>query len=332
MEIRGRTTAEVANKTVELILRKGSQLKRITGPWALHSKIAEQPMLELRNITLVVESPRARWNTRVVEGTCQEFLDYYLGLNPGYVHLTGWKFYDRWRNTLTGRYPYTYGERVYGLTETNQWRLCVANFKKNLTTRHCSISIWRPEDLFGSFVPCALLWHFQVNEKRELEMTCVMRSQDAFLGLFLDLFAYTHFHEIMAGELGLKLGAFTQFQSNVHIYKKRVGHYKMPLVRDPPSYSTNNGDLESAIVCKPLRSREKVVLLKTVKAWYDDRKPSKASDLMNRLPNYWKAYLSFQFLDRQSPNSQSSVDSTPWKPLWEHLTPEMRWILGRRGK
>src|SRR5207302_2903590 len=179
--IKGPTVSDTANATIKEILERGEEVLISIGAWSMHKKVEKHPMRELHNITLVVENPEARWNTKVSEGMCEEVLDYLLGLNPGYVHFTKWSFYDSWREVSSGRYPYTYGERIYGNNGEfiNQWQFCRDKLKRDLTTRHASVVIWRPVDHLREFIPCTFAFHIQVNDEGKLEWTSMMRSQDA---------------------------------------------------------------------------------------------------------------------------------------------------------
>lgn len=334
MEIRGKSVADVANKALEATLRRGTLVERIIGPWAMHGRIEKHLMHELHNVTLVVQNPTQRWNTRVGEGMCQDFLDYYLGLNPGYVHLTQWAFYARWIDRGTRQYPYTYGERIFGSNaeKINQWKLCVRKLKRDVTTRQASIVIWRPLDLRRNFVPCALQWHFQKNEENELEMTSMIRSQDALHGLFLDLFAYTHFHEIMATEINLPVGPYTQFETNLHIYQKDVKSAREALAKDPPSYTRAETKMSLHPRCKPLTEGGKGLMQRALKALYADRNLRQFTRLTGRLQDYWRSYLLFQFLDNPKNRPSRIEDSSLWMDSYRMLEPDMLWVLRERAR
>ena len=51
-----------------------------------------------------------------------------------------------------------------------------------------------------------------------LHMVVHMRSNDAFLGLSHDIFAFTFIQELVARSLGLKLGTYKHMVGSLHIY------------------------------------------------------------------------------------------------------------------
>jgi thymidylate synthase len=51
-------------------------------------------------------------------------------------------------------------------------------------------------------------------------MATVMRSNDAYLGLSHDVFAFTMIQEILARTLKVELGVYTHFVGSLHIYRK----------------------------------------------------------------------------------------------------------------
>jgi len=114
--------AKLARKAIELVVEEGVPIRRWVGGWAMQ-RPAMQTLHEVHNVVLVLKNPRMRWNTRINSGILTEVLDYLLGLNPGFVQESFWSFYDQWRTINGERYPYSYGERIFGnQNEINQWK------------------------------------------------------------------------------------------------------------------------------------------------------------------------------------------------------------------
>ena len=53
-----------------------------------------------------------------------------------------------------------------------------------------------------------------------LHMTTVMRSNDAVWGFCNDVFAFTCLQELIANELGVKLGQYHHFAASLHVYER----------------------------------------------------------------------------------------------------------------
>jgi thymidylate synthase len=71
-------------------------------------------------------------------------------------------------------------------------------------------------------VPCTLNYRFFIRSGR-LEMHTTMRSNDVWLGLPYDVFTATILHELMAGWLGVELGAYHHHVDSLHLYAQ---HYQ----------------------------------------------------------------------------------------------------------
>lgn len=242
------SVAKAARKAIRAVWLNGVKTERVVGKWCL-MKPSKHFLHELHNVTITLTDPKKRWNSRVNTGMLTETLDYLLGLNPGYTHRSTWEFYKQWLEKKTGKYPYTYGERVFGVghinEKNNQWKEVVKMLRKDPTTRHAHITLHRPNDLFRKFVPCNVAWHFQVDSEGNLNMITFCRSQDALRGLFLDLFAYTSFLEQMALATDLPLGRYTVFEANLHIYEKDTPKLETDLA-DPTEPYTESIEPEGA--------------------------------------------------------------------------------------
>jgi thymidylate synthase len=70
-------------------------------------------------------------------------------------------------------------------------------------------------------VPCTLGYRFFIRDRR-LHMHTTMRSQDLWLGFPYDVFAATLLQELLAGWLGVDLGAYHHHVDSLHLYEKDV--------------------------------------------------------------------------------------------------------------
>ncbi len=69
--------------------------------------------------------------------------------------------------------------------------------------------------------PCTCLIQLLLRDNN-LHMIVYMRSNDAFIGLPHDIFAFTMLQEIFASELKVELGPYTHFVGSLHLYETDV--------------------------------------------------------------------------------------------------------------
>jgi len=220
---------------IELLKNRGKIVERSTGDWCMQKQNTTK-MIELHNVVLQVNKPKVRWHTLLSRGILLETLDFMLGGNPGFSHHLV-KFYQK---LLVDKdiLPYTYGSRVHGddphdlatvyrnqimrvrkVKQVNQWEEVVKLLSNNPTTRQASMIIQRPIDRLRRIEPCTWGWYFQIDEANDkLDMTTIMRSQDAFRGLPVDLFSQSMIHEQICAQTNIPMGKQYEFIANLHYY------------------------------------------------------------------------------------------------------------------
>ncbi|MEZ4232415.1 MAG: thymidylate synthase [Polyangiaceae bacterium] len=116
-----------------------------------------------------------------------------------------------------------YGPRVLLAEGTNQWDQVAQVLKQREDSRRAVIQLFRAEDssVTLSSAPCTCTVQFVARGKR-LHMMTFMRSNDAYIGLPHDVFAFTMYQELMARQLGLELGVYWHSVGSLHLYKKHV--------------------------------------------------------------------------------------------------------------
>ena len=200
------------------LLKDGVVVKRHVGEWCLQPE-GILGMKELHNVLIKVENPIQMWHNKVNSGLLVDTLDILLGLNPGYVQKV-WKFYNRWL-TRSGKYPYTYGERIFG-GSVNQWAECVHKLRHEPSTRQAYFVIVRPDDLRIEYTPCSIGMQFYVDDAQRLCGTYEMRSNDiAIGGLPRNLFIGCSLLVQMSLETGIRLGTYSHFDVNLHHYPNK---------------------------------------------------------------------------------------------------------------
>lgn len=115
--------------------------------------------------------------------------------------------------------PVAYG--AYGPRVMPQMQRVVDVLLKDPLSRQAVVSIWRPDDLGAVTpdMPCTLSHQYLVRNAK-VHMVVTMRSNDVWLGMPYDIFAFTCFQRIIAGELGLGVGEYHHRVGSMHLYEK----------------------------------------------------------------------------------------------------------------
>ena len=114
-----------------------------------------------------------------------------------------------------------YGARMFGTEDNAQFRTVLDLLKNSSSSRRAVLQLFDASDLTGprryNDVPCTSTLQFFVRDGR-LHLIVTMRSNDAYVGLPLDVFAFTMLQELMAGELGVDIGRYVHNVGSLHIY------------------------------------------------------------------------------------------------------------------
>jgi thymidylate synthase len=114
-----------------------------------------------------------------------------------------------------------YGPRLFNhRTNINQVANVIDLLNKNESTRRAVIQLLDAEDIIGHHkeIPCTCALQFFIRNKN-LHMFTMMRSNDAFLGLPHDIFAFTMLQEIIARALNIEVGTYYHAVGSLHLYK-----------------------------------------------------------------------------------------------------------------
>ncbi|MEF2977219.1 thymidylate synthase [Subtercola sp. YIM 133946] len=132
------------------------------------------------------------------------FIAYYISAYPNFA--------------VAGRVEGAYGPRLFG----DQHRLgdVIEVLRQKPDSRQAVVQIFSQDDLDNEKdVPCTTTLQFFIREGR-LHMVTHMRSNDAYLGLPHDMFAFTMIQEMVAIRLGVELGAYKHFVGSLHLYTR----------------------------------------------------------------------------------------------------------------
>src|SRR5258708_33183230 len=130
-----------------------------------------------------------------------------------------------------------YGRRIFGFVDEkpNQWQQLVSLLKADPKSRRAVLNVMGNEGtLLANAVdlPCTCTIQFLLRGGR-LDTVVYMRSNDVLWGLPYDVFLFTMLQEMLALELGVKLGTYFHTAASLHLYER---HFKVAReVVDNPS-------------------------------------------------------------------------------------------------
>lgn len=115
--------------------------------------------------------------------------------------------------------PAAYGKRIFDIDGINQWQNCVNELKLDPNSRRAIINIHMAQyDWRGVLdTSCTSDFQFFIRDGY-LDMINHMRSQSGAFVMPYDIFLMTMLHELMARELGVKLGAYHHFCNSLHYF------------------------------------------------------------------------------------------------------------------
>lgn len=138
-----------------------------------------------------------------------DFIDYYV---PG-------RFQEESDDQVTVRSGY--GDRLRGWRGFNQIENVIKVLTDSRTSRRAVIQLFDASDIVERFasIPCTCTLQFLVRGER-LHLFVTMRSNDAFIGLPHDIFAFTMLQELIARSVGLAAGEYKHCVGSLHLYER----------------------------------------------------------------------------------------------------------------
>jgi thymidylate synthase len=216
------TLDDLLRKVFPAVARKGSYVKASKG-WNR----------ELSAVVLKLQNPRARLSRTETKGTVFSCLGETLWYLAGSNDLNFIKYYISAYGKFAevdGTIHGAYGPRLFGMRGgVNQVANVIELLRRKPSSRQAVIQLFNAEDLLKDYndIPCTCTLQYLIR-KNALHTIVHMRSNDAFLGLPHDVFAFTFIQELIARTLGLRLGTYTHMAGSLHIYdtdRKKVGNY-----------------------------------------------------------------------------------------------------------
>lgn len=284
--------------------------ERIGVQFRLRDAAQRVPLVPARRLNIVFNLAEALWYLAGRDDL--DFIGYYA---PSI------RKYSADRVRLTGT---AYGRAIFGDgVRPDQWRAVVEELRGDPDSKRAVVQIFRGEELYipaNPDVSCTLGLQF-VGREGALHACGFMRANDAYRGMSSDVFSFTFLQEVLARELGLRLGGYVHSVGSLHIYdsdSKRVGEVladpaagAVPAWRYPEMPDGDNWPHIREVLVQEEQLREN-----------RHRIGPKNLDGLG-LPDYWSQVLLLFELHRRV-RYEERVD----EELAGALTPLHRWLVG----
>ena len=210
MYVKATTLDDLLAKVFEKLLKSKVKLRATKGDNS-----------EISGVVLELTQPRARLSRTEVKGTIfsclGEFIWYVSRSNSSEqmeYYLSKYNNYAEDDGTIWG----AYGPRIFG-GERSQYEVVLQTLRDKPTSRQAVIQLFSKKDIEAPHkdVPCTCTLQF-LQRDGVLNLVSHMRSNDAYWGLPHDVFAFTMLQEIVANELGYKLGSYKHLVGSLHLY------------------------------------------------------------------------------------------------------------------
>lgn len=186
------------------------------------------PAAEITAVLLQLTKPRARLSRTESKGTVfsglGELLWYFSKSNDlRFItyYISQYKDESDDGKTVYGGY----GPRLFklrrGRKHIDQLQNVCSLLTQNPHSRRAVIQLFDAADIAENHkeIPCTCTLQFLVRAG-QLDLIVTMRSNDAYLGLPHDVFAFTMLQEFFARRLGVELGTYKHFVGSLHLYQK----------------------------------------------------------------------------------------------------------------
>lgn len=111
----------------------------------------------------------------------------------------------------------SYGTRLFNYKGKNQVQWVIEKLKKKPESKAATITMLMPED--EAYIPCVSVLDFKIRNKK-LMLSALCRAIDFGSKVYANLLALNKIQEIIAKELGIKIGELNFYSVSAHIYSK----------------------------------------------------------------------------------------------------------------
>ena len=176
--------------------------------------------VEVRGVRLELTDPRARLSRSHKRGkvfSCLGELVWYLAGSGSVDHIA---FYlNRYQDEAEadGTVNGAYGTRLFA--GERRLQRAIETLLDKGDSRQAVVPLLDAADLANGYrhIPCTAALQFMLRN-RCVDMVVFMRSNDAYLGLSHDIFAFTMIQELVARALGADLGTYVHMAGSLHLY------------------------------------------------------------------------------------------------------------------
>lgn len=164
----------------------------------------------------------------------------------------------------------------------SQWEFVKEVLTKDPYSRQAVIHI-KPIQMYGTKdTVCTYFLQFFIRDNK-LDMIACMRSNDLMFGTTYDVFMFTFLQELMASELGIEVGVYKHFASNMHIYMKDIEKINDIIFEDAANRDTFKFDK----IPGNFREHDLPILLKIEEQYWNNDKQIE-EELINSLSTVGK--------------------------------------------
>jgi thymidylate synthase len=199
-------------------------MRRVLGRITRHglrNTASKGPTRELMAVMLSLDNPRARFSRTESRATLFSCLGETLWQLSGSDRLDFIEYYiPKYR--VFAELPSTlevsdgaYGPRLMG--QPSEIKNVIDLLRKRPTTRRAVIQLFANRDRDNYDAPCTCSLQFLIRAK-SLHLVTHMRSNDAFIGLPHDIFAFTFIQELIARSTGYEVGTYHHAVGSLHLY------------------------------------------------------------------------------------------------------------------
>lgn len=161
-----------------------------------------------------------RKHTKIWDAWTSEEKDWEIGKMYGYQ----WVKWEKFKEQNDGQITKTY---------INQIKEVIDLIKNNPNSRRMVVTAWNPSVLDEIALPsCHAFFIFNVIDGK-LNCHLTQRSGDIALGIPFNLACYALLTQMIAQETNLKLGEFSHYINDAHIYTNHIDGLKEQLKREP---------------------------------------------------------------------------------------------------
>lgn len=213
MYVRADSLDDLLAKVYRQLLARGTRIEPTKGP-----------AREIYGVLLKLSAPRQRLSRTESRGLLFSCLGELLWILAGSDALDFIEHYiaDYKKSSDDGKTIHgAYGPRLRGKCPNDQLARVISALKSKPDSRQAVVQLFDRRDTlrYHSDIPCTCTMQFVIRDRR-LHMLTAMRSNDAWLGLPHDVFAFTMIQELVARSLGVELGEYRHSVGSLHLYER----------------------------------------------------------------------------------------------------------------